>query len=103
LKGFKNHGSPFGSVVLVDESADWQALQAAGATGLEPATSGVTGMFHEGDDWRRLTRNRSIHAPLRALAADLRKIAEARFRAFAALLLPERDSLTGGAGDGCSW
>jgi hypothetical protein len=33
-----------------------------GATGLEPATSGVTGLFHEDDDWRRLTRYRSIDA-----------------------------------------
>jgi hypothetical protein len=46
-----------------------------GATGLEPATSGVTGLFHGDDDWRRLTRYRSIDAALRALAADLRKIA----------------------------
>jgi hypothetical protein len=46
-----------------------------GATGLEPATSGVTGLFHEYDDWRRLTCYRSIDAALRALAADLRKIA----------------------------
>jgi hypothetical protein len=36
-----------------------------GATGLEPATSGVTGMFDEDDDWRRLTRNRSIDAGVR--------------------------------------
>jgi hypothetical protein len=26
----------------------------------------VTGLFHRNDDWRRLTRNRSIDAPLRA-------------------------------------
>jgi hypothetical protein len=62
-----------------------------GATGLEPATSGVTGLFHEYDDGRRLTCYRSIDAALRALAADLRTIAQARFRAFAALLLPGRD------------
>jgi hypothetical protein len=37
-----------------------------GATGLEPATSGVTGLFHGNDDWRRWTRYRSIHVPLRA-------------------------------------
>jgi hypothetical protein len=54
---------------------DLQALYEAGATGLEPATSGVTGLFHEYDDWRRLTCYRSIDAALRALAADLRKIA----------------------------
>src|SRR6266508_4329447 len=35
-----------------------------GATGLEPATSGVTGTFEGSDDWRRLTRNRSIDAAL---------------------------------------
>jgi hypothetical protein len=46
-------------------------LSEAGATGLEPATSGVTGLFHRSDDWRRLMRNRSIDAALRALAADL--------------------------------
>jgi hypothetical protein len=50
---------------LATKSADLQAIL-AGATGLEPATSGVTGMFQGSDDWRRLTRNRSIHAPLRA-------------------------------------
>jgi hypothetical protein len=46
----------------------------AGATGLEPATSGVTGLFHEDDDRRRLRRNRSIDAGLRAVRADLRTI-----------------------------
>jgi hypothetical protein len=48
------------------EDAVLQALLGAGATGLEPATSGVTGLFHEDDDWRRLTRNRSLDAGLRA-------------------------------------
>jgi hypothetical protein len=38
----------------------------AGATGLEPATSGVTGLFHRDDAWPRLTRNRSIDTALRA-------------------------------------
>jgi hypothetical protein len=42
-----------------------QRFRGAGATGLEPATSGVTGLFHGNDDWRRLTRNRSIDAGLR--------------------------------------
>jgi len=46
-----------------------------GATGLEPATSGVTGLFQRNDDWRRLTRNRSIDVALRALVSDLRTIA----------------------------
>jgi hypothetical protein len=46
-----------------------------GATGLEPATSGVTGMFRGYNDWRRLTRYRSIHAGLRASGADLCTIA----------------------------
>jgi hypothetical protein len=45
-------------------------------------------MFHRCDDWRRLTRCRSIHAGLRAFRADLRTIEQSRFRAFAALLLP---------------
>jgi hypothetical protein len=35
----------------------------------------VTGLFHGYDDWRRLTCYRSIDGALRALAADLRKIA----------------------------
>jgi hypothetical protein len=46
-----------------------------GATGLEPATSGVTGLFQGYDDGRRLTRYRSIDAGLRAFGADLRRIA----------------------------
>jgi hypothetical protein len=58
-----------------------------GATGLEPATSGVTGLLHRYDDWRRLTRYRSIHATCGPLRADLCTVAYARFRAFAALLL----------------
>jgi hypothetical protein len=36
-------------------SADLRALSETGATGLEPATSGVTGLFHGYDDWRKLT------------------------------------------------
>src|SRR5688500_5545521 len=67
-----------------------------GATGLEPATSGVTGLFERNDGWRRLTRYRSIDAGLRSLSADLRRIAQPRFRTSAALLLPKRDSSTGG-------
>ncbi len=60
-----------------------------GSDGLEPATSGVTGLFHEHDDWRRLTRYRSIHAVQRAFRTDLCTIAQSRLRAFAALLLPK--------------
>jgi hypothetical protein len=45
------------------------------ATGLEPATSGVTGLFYRYDDWLRLTRYRSIHAGLRAFGTDLCTIA----------------------------
>ena len=56
------------------KTAAVQAIRETGATGLEPATSGVTGMFHRYDDWRRLTRYRSIHAGLRAFRADLRTI-----------------------------
>jgi hypothetical protein len=48
------------------ERSDLQALEETGATGLEPATSGVTGRFDGHDDGRRWTRNRSIHAALRA-------------------------------------
>ena len=68
----------------------WQELCEAGATGLEPATSGVTGLFHQDDDWRRLTHYRSIHAGLQAQTSDFHTIAQARFGAFAALLLPRR-------------
>ncbi len=46
-----------------------------GATGLEPETSGVTGLFYRYDDWLRLTRYRSIHAGLRAFGTDLCTIA----------------------------
>jgi hypothetical protein len=63
------------SPVETTEDAFLQALQEAGATGLEPATSGVTGLFYRYDDWRRLTRYRSIHAGLRAFGADLCTIA----------------------------
>jgi hypothetical protein len=49
------------------QSAHLQAHLEAGATGLEPATSGVTGRFEGHDDKRRLARNRSIHAAFRAL------------------------------------
>jgi hypothetical protein len=60
-----------------------------GATGLEPATSAVTGRFKGRDDWRRLTRNRSIHAGLRAVfAARFPMVERSRFRTFAARLLP---------------
>jgi hypothetical protein len=54
------------------EHADLQGIY--GSDGLEPATSGVTGLFHRNDDWRRLTRYRSIHAGLRALTSDFRMI-----------------------------
>jgi hypothetical protein len=42
-----------------------------GATGLEPATPGVTGRFGRTDDWRRCTRNRSIHVAFRVLAEPI--------------------------------
>jgi hypothetical protein len=58
---------------LTPKEADCREF--TGATGLEPATSGVTGLFYRYDDWRRLTRYRSIHAGLRALGADLCTIA----------------------------
>jgi len=60
---------------LATQNAYLQALQETGATGLEPATSGVTGLFHGSDGWRRLTRNRSIDAAPRPLASDLYTIA----------------------------
>ncbi len=44
---------------VTTKETDLQGVSAR-ATGLEPATSGVTGMFQESDDWRRLARNRSI-------------------------------------------
>jgi hypothetical protein len=48
----------------------WETMKApclrgflvAGATGLEPATSGVTDHLESHDGWRRWTRSRSIHA-----------------------------------------
>ena len=52
-------------------SAHLQALRETGATGLEPATSGVTGRVKGHDRRRRLTRNRSIHAALRAYRASI--------------------------------
>jgi hypothetical protein len=60
-----------------------------GATGLEPATSGVTGRFGGHDDGRRWTRNRSIHAGVGA--TSFRMVERSRFRTFAALLLPGAD------------
>jgi hypothetical protein len=65
-----------------------QALQEAGATGLEPATSGVTGRFEGRDDWRRWTRNRSIHAGSPACALPFCVVERTRFETFAARLLP---------------
>jgi hypothetical protein len=56
-----------------------------GATGLEPATSGVTGLSHGYDDWRRLTRYRSIHAVLRGgrcFCARSRRLAFGRLLPF---------------------
>ncbi len=52
-------------------------------------------MFHGYDDWRRLTRNRSIDAAYKPLVSDLHMIAQARFWAFAALLLPENSFADG--------
>ena len=69
-------------------SALLQALQETGATGLEPATSGVTGLLREDDEWRRWPRYRSIHAVCGPLACESCTIEQTRFRAFAALLLP---------------
>jgi hypothetical protein len=42
----------------------------------KPATSGVTGRIKGHNDWRRWTRNRSIHAALRRKAPDLCRIAQ---------------------------
>ena len=44
---------------LATEYSDLQGLL-TGATGLEPATSSVTGHLHGHDDWRRSSPNRSI-------------------------------------------
>jgi hypothetical protein len=65
-----------------------------GATGLEPATSGVTGRFDGHDEWRRLTRNRSIHAAFRVSAVRFRMVERSRFQTFAARLLPGTDRQT---------
>jgi hypothetical protein len=59
-----------------------------GTTGLEPATSGVTGRFGEPDDWRRWTCNRSIHAGFPVFAIRFRVVERSQFRTFAARLLP---------------
>jgi hypothetical protein len=50
-----------------------QAFRETGATGLEPATSGVTGRFEGYDGWRRWTRYRSIHAAFRLSASRVRR------------------------------
>jgi catechol 2,3-dioxygenase-like lactoylglutathione lyase family enzyme len=67
-------GSPSARVHLGNVNAYLQALRETGAMGLEPATSGVTGLFHGYDDWRRLTRNRSIDAALGPSAPSSRRI-----------------------------
>ena len=66
-------GPPWPKHPMVGASVDntncpFAGLFRTGATGLEPATSGVTGLFHDHDDWRRSTRNRAIHAVLGPLA-----------------------------------
>ena len=60
----------------------------AGATGLELATSGVTGLFHRYDDWRRWSRNRAIMGLLGLSAIRFRKVDGSRFWTFADRLLP---------------
>jgi hypothetical protein len=59
-----------------------------GATGLEPATSGVTGHFEGHDDGRRSAHNRSMHAPFPASRERFRVPERSRFQTFAARLLP---------------
>ncbi len=69
---------PEGHQAVTTPATQYAVLQGflTGATGLEPATSGVTGLFHKYDDWRRLTRYRSIHAGLAAFHADLCTVAQ---------------------------
>jgi hypothetical protein len=50
---------------------DLQAKSKTGATGLEPATSGVTGQFERHDPRRRSARSRSIHAAFWALRGPI--------------------------------
>ena len=54
---------------------DLQALSEAGATGLEPATSSVTGMFYGNDDSRRKTGIALLMRLCRPQGHDLRTIA----------------------------
>jgi hypothetical protein len=70
-----------------------QVLRETGATGLEPATSGVTGLFHGNDDWRRWVCNRSIDAGLRRSSTSFVHFTSGRLSAFAALLLPRNSSI----------
>jgi hypothetical protein len=91
--------------------ADWDALNSrniaragickTGATGLEPATSGVTGLFYGSDDWRRLTRDRSIRTASRSSTSATRNPPWVCFRTFAARLLPgdPNDSLASSGPD----
>jgi hypothetical protein len=62
----RSHGA---SLIRQQRLALCRANGETGATGLEPATSGVTGHFDRRDGGRRSPRNRSIHAGFRAFGA----------------------------------
>jgi hypothetical protein len=67
-----------------------QALKKTGATGLEPATSGVTGHFKRGyvnDDGRGIALFMRVWA---SSAARFRMVEPTPILTFAARLLPER-------------
>ena len=70
------------------ERLPMQARSETGATGLEPATSGVTGHFDGYNGGRRSPCGRSIHAGSRASATFCPHGCVGRFRTFAARLLP---------------
>ena len=62
-----------------------------GATGLEPATSGVTGHFEGRDGWRPLRRNRSSHAAFSAFPRfDSASLSEHDFRRLLPVCCPPR-------------
>ncbi len=65
-----------------------------GATGLEPATSGVTDRFAGRDDCRRWTRNLCIRAAFGLFAIRFRMVERSRFQTFAAPLLSGSDRQT---------
>src|SRR5919106_2314437 len=72
--------------------ADLQALLKTGATGLEPATSGVTGRFAGHDDPTTIDRNRLLMRLCGLSTNRFRMIERSRFQTFAARVLPGRSA-----------